>query len=41
MFVFWLDLIMDDERFSQYYQSGEQATFTINGIAVSPAPGQG
>ena len=39
MFIYWLDLILADERYNQFYLQGTQTTFTINGIAVSPAPG--
>ena len=41
MFIYWLDAIIADPRWDQFYQQGAQVTFVINNIAVSPAPGQG
>ena len=36
--TYWLDLILADPRWLQFYLQGMQATFTVNGVAVSPAP---
>ena len=38
--IYWFNLILADERWTQYYQQGEQGTFTVNGVSISPAPGQ-
>ena len=34
----WLIAIQADPRWAQYYQQGVQATFTLNGVAIAPAP---
>ena len=40
MFTYWLDAIMQDPRWQQFYlKGGERVTFIVNRVAVSPAPG--
>ena len=31
--IYWLDLIIADPRWLQYYQQGEQVTFSVGGVA--------